>query len=499
MKKNILLALAILFNCAISKGHETVPELKASAITFSIIPKVGNPTGHSRTGHKIEAVYGDLKTTVVLFEQGTNRFCILTSPLGIESGELHKTCVDILSKTLKISPEAVVTSGSHNHTIPFLFTKKDMNPERGSPEKLGWDLGMDFIAKLQKAADGLAGKLVPVSVEWGKAEENRITYNRRGVRPNGKTYFMREEDRLLEGEGYRGNIDPDAKVVVLKSKDSKPVAAISFFTGHPVAAYNPEKLISFGQFPQVASEILSKHLGNVPVAFVQGCCGDINCKHMLTGTIDQARTLGEYLGETFIIATKNLRPSKRQGLEWSREQVYVPSAPLPSAESLQKDLDSIDDFVKRGNAMDEDTFDCVGMNFPKALTPPYRAKLVELVKPWYVWALEQHKTNNLKNLPTSLPVKIVVARFGDVGFVGLPFEPFVKIGLKIKNEAALPMVLTAGYTDGSLGYIPDGSAANDREYMSGFYRYRGNIPPYQAPAGDACAVVAIHKLAEFAK
>src|SRR5690606_18180330 len=107
---------------------------------------------------------------------------------------------------------------------------------------------------------------------------------------------------------------------------------------------------------------------------------------------------------------------------------------LPSEEDLQKDLDSIDNFIKRGDAGDENTYECVGMNFPRALSPPYRARLVELVRPWYVWALEQHQTNNLNNIPEFLTVEIVVARFGDVGFVGMPFEAFVETGLKIKDE-----------------------------------------------------------------
>lgn len=477
----------------------TVPDLKVAARTFSIVPKVGTASAHTQTSHLIEAVHGDIKTTVTLFEQGSNKFCLVTSSLGIESGELHNTIVAILSQALQITPAAIVTSGSHNHTIPVLLTDKDKRPASGTPQLMAWELGMDFVKKLQDVASQLTNSLVAVDVEWGKAEENRITYNRRGIRPNGKTYFIREEDRMLEGEGYRGLIDPDAKVVVFRSKAGKPVSALTFFTGHPVAAYNPEKMISYGQFPQVASDILSAYLGNIPVGFVQGCCGDINAKYMLTGTIQQAQQLGEYLGQTFIIAAKSLRPSKRTGLEWSREKVLVPSAPLPDEKSLQRDLDSIDTFVKRGNANDENTFECVGMNFPKALTPPYRARLVELVRPWYVWALDQYKTNNLRNVPTSLPIEIVVARFGDVGFVGLPFEPFVKIGLKIKQEANLPVVLTGGYTDGSYGYIPDASAADDREYMSGFFRYRGNIPPYKAPAGDACATVAVDKLNSFAR
>jgi len=474
-------------------------DLKAAARTFSITPKVGTPASHSRSGAMIENVYGDLKTTIVLMEDEGKKLCFLTSALGVEKGALNTASVKIIAEILKIPAENIISNSSHDHTIPMVNVDIDNVPDKNDPRYLAWELGKDYLTKLRKAVSELNSALQPVTIEYGVAEENRITYNRRGHRLNGKTYFIREEDRMLLGDGYVGTIDPEAIVVVMKNLSGKPVLALTFFSGHPVAAYNPEKMMSYGQFPQVASDKLSKYLGGVPVAFFQGCSGDINAKHMLTGTIEQAQLLGEQLGDSFIVAAKHLKKSKRKGLEWTRETAYVPFAPLPSAKDLQRDLDAIDDFVKRGNAGDENTLECVGMNFPKALTPPYRANLVQAVRPWYVWALEQHKTNNLRNLPTSTPIEISVARFGDVGFVGLPFEPYVKTGLKIKREADLPVVITAGYTDGGLGYIPDASACDDREYQSGYFRYRGNIPPYAAPGADECANVAVKKLAEFAK
>src|SRR5690606_36443532 len=185
--------------------------------------------------------------------------------------------------------------------------------------------------------------------------------------------------------------------------------------------------------------------------------------------------LSRKLGGSIILASQKLRPSMRTGLEWSREAVQIPLDELPSLESLEKDLADMDDFIARGKAGDENTMECVGLNFPKELTPPYRARLIEMIRPWYVWAIEQHKTFNWRNLPDYLPITIMVARFGDVGFVGMPYETFVETGLKIKKHADLPYVLTSGYTDGRFGYIPNESGVGDMEYMSSNYRYRGSF------------------------
>ena len=483
--------------------------LKAAARTFALTPKVGAPVvSHPTQG--LHEVVGDLKSTLVLFEYGPTRLCFVTSSLwiegrSVESGGLSIASRLVVAKELGLATSQVVLSSSHNHTVPSVVIK---NPEAwggaGTPaERDSNEFGRQFVEALRLAARGLEKELVPVTVEWGVAKETRVTYNRRGRRLDGRSYFIREEDRMELGESYIGEIDPDATVVLLRGETGLPVAALAFFTGHPVTGFNPEKVVSHGQWSQVACEILSAHLGGVPVGFLQGCAGDINSKYMLTGTIQQAIELGEYLGESYIAAVKTLRRSERPGLQWSREKVGLPHAPLPPVADLERDLASIDDFIKRGREGDANTLECVGMNFPKALTPHYRAKLVQMVRPWYAWALAQHREGKAEQVRKFLPMDIVVARIGDIGFVGLPFEPFVRTGLKIKRETPLPCVLTCGYTGdtsgGTYGYIPDASAVNDREYQAGFFRYMANMPPYKAPAGDAAAEVAVAKLTEYSR
>jgi len=475
---------------------EAVPVLKAAASSFAVTPKVGSPAV-SRTPQVIHEVIGDLKTTLVLFEHGETQLCFLTSSFGVNERNMNAACRALVAKELGLTPEQVVAACSHNHTIPMIDIGADDAAGAAAPENEARKLGREFMDGLGRAARDLRKNLQPVTVEWGVAREERVTYNRRGRRPDGSAYFIREEDRLLLDKNYIGTIDPDATVVVLRGASGQPVAALAMFTGHPVSAYNPEVMVSFGQWTQVACEQLAAHLGGVPVAFLQGCCGDINSKYMLTGTIEQARQLGEYLGDSYIAATRSLHRSQRTDLQWTRAKVEVPHGPLPALASLEQDLALIDDFIRRGRAGDQDTLYCVGMNFPVNLTPAYRAKLVEMVRPWYVWAVDQRQTGEADKLPKALPIEVVVARIGDVGYVGMPFEPFVRIGLRIKQDTPLPVVLASGYTDGSYGYIPDASACNDREYMGGFFRYLPQRSPYAAPAGDAVGDVAVPILTRF--
>lgn len=472
--------------------------LQAAARAFAVVPAVGDPT-EGRTGAAVLEVVGDLKSTAVLFEDGPRRLLWVTWPAETEIEEMRLAIEATAAERLGLSAAEVVIVSSHNHCAP-MFVENGTSAWRrpaGAPA-LGRlnPLGRAFIAELARALEGLRQELVPVAVEWGRAREERITFNRKGRRADGSAYLIREEDRLLLGENYLGEIDPDATVVVLRGPSGRPVAALAHFTGHPVSAYNPERPIAFGEWPQVACEKLAAHLG-APVAFLQGCAGDIGSKYMLTGTVAQSRELGGYLGDAFIRALDSLRPSTRRDFRHRRVPVAIPLADLPAEASIRKDLAEIDAFIRRGHAGDEDTLACVGMNFPRAVSPLYRARLVEMVRPWHVWALGVHQAGRVGQGPKFLPVEIEVARFGDVGFVGMPFETFVRTGLKIKREAPLPCVLACGYTRVEGGYIPDAEGCADREYMSGFYRYTPDWPPFRPPAGDAMAIAGVAVLREL--
>ena len=174
-------------------------------------------------------------------------------------------------------------------------------------------------------------------------------------------------------------------------------------------------------------------------------------------------------------------------------------APLPSAEVLTAELREMDDFIRRAKSGDEETLSCVGLNFPRALTPAYRARLVELVRPWNQWALGLHEQGRADSVAKHLEIEIAVIRVGDVGIVAMPCEPFQGIGRQMRRNCPLPIGIPCAYVNASHGYITDGPNTGDREYMSAFYRYTKFRPPLKKPAGDVMARRAVEVLSQFAK
>jgi len=490
------------------------PKLRVAATRFGITPQLGpSLTGNYGVGGPVVTeVCGPLKFTITLLDDGEQRVCLIaanTCNMAVNVGRLFRQAV---AEELKIKPSAVLIFSSHNHS-DFLLASNALKsfgmPPYEAPDAELLPIGRQLLDKLRAEARKLPGRLTPVTVWWAVGHEDRITYHRKGRRADGSTFFMREEDRRLEGTDYRGDIDTDAPVVVFKGTDGKPLAGLVQFTGHPVTSFFAERPIVFGDWPQVATDFLAEKLApgrGLPVGFLQGCAGDVNSKDMFRGGVKRATQFGEWLGQSYVTAAGQLQSSARDGLDYAVVTVNIPLAPLPGQSELTRELAEIDDFIRRASAGDENTLSCVGLNFPRDLSPKFRAGLVEQIRSWTVWALEQHRHNKADAVPKQMPLEIHVLRVGDVGIVGMPAEPFQGIGRQMRKLSRLPLTIPCGYVNYSVGYITDGPNTGDREYMSAFYRYSAQprfnskgLPPFKKPAGDVLAIEAARLLNAMAK
>lgn len=481
------------------------PRLRVAAAEFGLQAELDAPTS-SRVGARTSEVAGPLKTTILLLEDRQTRLCVVTTHFGPTiAANVSQLLRESLAGKLRIPASHVWIFTSHNHSGVDLARNAvpahAMQGKRAPPAEL-LPIGQKFLAELLTRAGRLPERLQPVTVWWAVGHEDRFTYNRKGRRADGATYFIREEDRVLLGKDFRGEVDAQAPVVAFKDPAGRIVAALCQFTGHPVTSYHPEKPVVFGDWPQVAADVLAEHVdstGKVPVGFLQGCSGDVNSKEMFSGGVKRAAEFGRMLGESYVKAMAGLQPSKRDGLDLAVETVPVPLAPLPTRDQLKAELEEMDAFLQRANAGDENTRSCVGLNFPRALSPRYRARLIDPPRAWNLWALGLHERGQADSVPKHLDLEIAVIRVGDVGIVGLPCEPFQGIGRLVRRDSPLPMSIPCGYANVSYGYITDGPNTGDREYMSSFYRYTKYRPPLARPAGDVLALRAIEVLRRFAE
>ena len=351
-----------------------------------------------------------------------------------------------VGQVLGIPPEQVLCFSSHNHCCvkltenQFVFGQPD--PDLGPPEEVLTDMGRELLGAYVNTATRLRSQLQDVTVRYGRGTERRITHNRKCRRADGSTYFMREEDRLMLGEDFCGDIDDDAFVVGFYNAENRIVAMLTQFTGHPVTAFHCDHPIIHGEFPQIACEDLSAAMGGIPVGFLQGCAGDINSKGLMAATpaeenVQRAEGFGHQLGETFIEIARQLTKSERNDLRFVRRDISLPFREVPSRAELEARFAATEEFLKRcDEGDDEGTLGCDGLNFPKNMTVPYRRELIEPVRKWLTWALSLHEPEHQHEVPREIKLRTIVLRIEDVGIVGLPCEPLLGVGRRIKKNAA---------------------------------------------------------------
>jgi hypothetical protein len=485
------------------KGAILNPQVRFAALQFEIVA-APDVESDSRTRAKAVEVAGPLKSTVMLFEDNGLQVFMLTTHFGwttpVNVCELFRSAI---ASELQLPKSHVLICSSHNHCCAA-FASNAVQAYTAYGQEVAvaelLPIGHEFLAALLEHARRLPDLLEPVTVWWAEGSEGRITYNRKGRHSDGSSYFIREQDRRLLGADYHGDIDTQAPIVTFRDTSNRTVGALTQFTGHPVTAYHPEKPIIFGEWPQVACDWVAQYIDSttsVPVGFLQGCAGDVNSKEMLFGDVARSKEFGRMLGQSYIDAMANLKPSQRTGLQFSVADVRIPLAPLPAADVLKAELAEMDDFILRAQSGDENTRVCVGQNFPNELSPKFRADLVQILRRWNHWALELHNAGRADSVSKYIAMEISVLRLGDVGMVGLPCEPFQGIGRQIRRDSRLPLNIPCGYTNVSHGYITDSENTGDQEYMSAHYRYTRFRPPLKKPAGDVLAQKAVELLNQF--
>jgi len=476
--------------------------LSAAFGEITLKAEIGDPT-KGYTGATIQKAVGPLKTVVAFLQSGRLEVGILaTHHVDTWSNHFSQRLRDTAAQALNIPAAKVLLFCSHNHCVPLLENDPIYRWNQGGKSDKGLDLlpgGHKMVEAVARVCKTLRKRLEPVTVSWAVGSEGRITYCRKGRRADGSSYFMREEDRKAIARDYWGDIETDAPVVCFRNAQGRAVGFLVQYTGHPVTAYNPETFTCWGEWPQTACDLLSETYQGAPAAFLQGCCGDVSSKYMFSGDIALSARFGKYLGSAYIKAAKKLQESQRNDMTIGHDIAHVPLAALPTAAKLQKEILLMEDFIRRAKEGKGDLYECVGLNFPKALSPAYRGKLVEAILPWNQWALKIRKEKQTDRLPKYLEMPITTLRVGDVGIIAMPCEPFMGIGRLIKKNSPLPLSIPCGYANLSYGYLIDGANIDGNEYMSTFYRYTQYFPPYKKPAGDVLAAVSIQRLKQLAK
>jgi neutral ceramidase len=322
-----------------------------------------------------------------------------------------------------IRPERIMVASTHTHlgpvTIHLFQSTCDLEWLATVPEK-----GAQAVAQAWRARRECTFAIATGSVET-------ISFNRRFWMKSG---VVETNPGRLNPDIVRaaGPIDPEVGVLVW-GKPKAPEVVLVNFTCHLDTIGGD---VISADYPAYMAAAIRAVLGDVGVVFVNGAFGDINHVDVHDRSprsgIEQAKWMGEVLATEVLRVIPAAKSSASQTLDERHRLLEIPLRPLA------------DDVVQAARRECEAAPREGELNAAQM----YAREVVLLAE---------------SESPT-VAAEVQALRLGDAAFVGLPGEPFVELGLRLKQGSPFPHTYVAGLANGCEGYIPTRAAFDEGGY-----------------------------------
>jgi hypothetical protein len=416
-----------------------------------ITPPVGvDLCGYGARPGPSTGVHDDLVATALYLSDGRCEVLVLACDLV---GLHHDNVADLrrgIEARTGISPANVLVACSHTHAGPATPCIRFLG--KTEPAYFDW-----LLKRLVATAAEARQRAAPARAGWGRADL-RVGINRRQAHGG----------QIVLGVNDGGVTAPYVDVLSVDSLDGAPLVRLFSHAAHAVALGGDNTLIS-ADWPGAARRGIEAVTSAGKAMFVQGCCGDINCRQRgWEGVEEQGRLTAEAVGQ----AASATVLSERVSVAAAVVPLALPLAdppPVPRAEAAldqaRRHLAELPASANRGvRWMAEGTVD---------------------------WSLELLQLAEAGAHARTVPFEVQALRVGSGALVGLPGEVFVEYALKIDRASPFAPTVVAGYTNGDVGYIPTAAAYPEGGYeVADAIRFYGTTMPLPESEGLILAAAA---------
>jgi hypothetical protein len=350
---------------------------------------------------------------------------------------------EYIAKNSDIKAENIMIMATHTHSGP--------KPLLESPG------ARVFFVKAASAVLIANQRLKPTLLYVGSSKETRISFNRRLQCADGSTHMCWEKTATPDFVVKPlGPVDTDVIAVSIEQQ-GKPVGAIVNFGCHPATLTGNNWLYS-ADFPGYMAESMRKVMGNdfCPM-FFNGPCGNVTQIDYKQGHIDtyqECQRVGYLLGVAALEAIKNQKSNLDNTVAVSREMV-----PLKHITITEEQLNWAGRVIEKAK---------------KEGMPPIQADGIPDAQYAHDWT-ELYKTQNQID-----SLEVMVARIGNIAFVGLPGEMFCEFGIEIKKKSPFPHTLVMGLTNDNQKYFP-----TEASFSQGLNGFTPMITGYETTPGTS--------------
>ena len=447
-----------------------------------ITPPVG--IAHANWGSSVHQVAEGIDMPLycnVLYiesEASGNKVIILDLDLCIIDDEIDQMIREAVLSVINIPSENIRISVSHTHAGPP-YGRSDSTGGGWLTE--GVDLIVpyfeSFPEKISDAIKKATGSLKRCNISYGIGRSD-ININRRPADENGN---------LFTGRNWDGIVDHSVDVIGFDDENGNVVSTIVGYACHPTILGPDNRLIS-PDYPGHMRKTVEDTVGGSCI-FLQGAAGNQGPIHGFVGEVEVARKAGKILGLEASKVRMSLDPFERKE---ELIEIVQAGADLGMYEDVAVSEPS-DDLIINNTYVDLPTLDFPSYeeaseiydNAIEELNKARRLGNKDDIKKMVSNAKRANFTrrNSLRSKNGKVNIWIQTIKIGDIVLQGLPLEPFIEYGDRIKSLNPNKKVILSGYTNCIHGYLPTAKA-----YEEGGYETRNTplSPESEEIIIDAC-------------
>lgn len=347
------------------------------------------------------AVHQDLHCTALALSDGNRIFVWVSNDLVWTDRSLVDETHRIVGDRYGLDPSRVVVANTHTHSGPatmktVAWGKWDEKYTAGLPELFAGAIG-EAVSNLEPGRIGFGRTPVP------------------GLSVN----------RVDEG----GEADAEALLMRIDDARDRMRAAAINFGAHPVTL--GADTVICGDYPADAIGKMEKDREGLRALFLQGSCGDLNCRGFGDG-MDMMKSNGSLLRDHVLPALDEIGTAPEVELDGDTYEVALPTE-VPDRAALESELADCRDRLEASGS-DADSGDLRKLRF-EADWRAYRLGLLD----------GPH--------PKRLECRVSWMRINDAVMLAHPLELFLTFGKQVQSASPFAHTMVVGYANETVGYL----------------------------------------------
>ena len=291
-------------------------------------------------------------------------------------------------------------------------------------------------------------------------------------------------NRTREG----GPVDTQLSVIRADMTDGTPLAILINFHSHCTAHMEMDLEAVGRDWPGEVVDQIEKEFPGATAMYLQGTCGDVNFRREYNNTekrFEPARAVAA----TALRALADARPIDSGGISSVVQKVVLPTRRWTGNE-IKQDREEGLYRTKTGDITGWlDGIARVCVNLPARLPLRYggsaekaAAAIARFAVEWTDLILPDWETRE-----ETLETAIQAIRIGDIYIAATPCELFTSTGLEVRRQIAESNLFMLGFSNGSIGYLPDAHDVRQRSYAAiQSPKFTGQFP-FTEQAGEVMA------------